>query len=73
MENAPGDTPLPRAILEISSEGKSPRGALTAADGERMRFFGWTELAALIEDWHARVRAGGAGGEDHTRGDAGPG
>lgn len=50
------ETQHPTAALEMEPDGPSPRGALTGADGRRLRFCGWTELAAVIEDWRAGVR-----------------
>jgi hypothetical protein len=44
---------LVRATLEID-DGLAPGGSLTSAEGGRLAFYGWAELAAAIEE----VRAG---------------
>jgi hypothetical protein len=64
------DGPLLRATLELDVASHAPRGSLTAADGERRTFSGWTELASVIEGW----RAAGRGEDDQAGGtDVGPG
>jgi hypothetical protein len=40
-----------RATLEIDPDARSPEGELNAADGLRIGFVGWTELASAIERW----------------------
>ena len=42
--------------LEMDLEGRVPEGALTLADGLRMEFSGWAELASTIEEWRTRAR-----------------
>jgi len=37
-------------------EGRVPEGVLTFADGLRMEFSGWAELASTIEEWRSRAR-----------------
>jgi hypothetical protein len=45
-----------RAILELETDGRSPEGALIAADGRRHVFAGWAELGAALEDWRTIAR-----------------
>ena len=37
----PRDRTVTVATLEMSSEGRSPRGTLTSAEGRRASFVGW--------------------------------
>jgi hypothetical protein len=39
------------ATLEVELDGAAPEGSLTAGDGSRRAFSGWSELASAIEDW----------------------
>jgi len=39
------------AALELQVGDGAPRGALSSAEGRRIRFKGWTELAFAIENW----------------------
>jgi hypothetical protein len=39
------------AALELALAAGAPRGVLSCADGRRIRFTGWTELASAIENW----------------------
>ena len=39
------------AALELQLSDGAPRGALSSAEGRRIDFKGWTELAYAIEDW----------------------
>jgi hypothetical protein len=39
------------AALELHVAEGAPRGVLSSADGQRIRFTGWTELASAIENW----------------------
>ncbi len=43
--------------LEMGLERRAPTGVLTASDGRRLEFSGWTELAAAIEEWRSDARA----------------
>ena len=45
-----------KATLEMDVAEHAPEGALTSADGLRLEFSGWAELASAIEDWRARAR-----------------
>jgi hypothetical protein len=57
MNEGPDDAHrLERAILELETDGRSPEGALIAADGRRRVFAGWAELGAALEDWRAVAR-----------------
>jgi hypothetical protein len=61
-----------KATLEVELDGAAPEGSLTAPDGIRRAFSGWTELAAAIEDWwHSAAESGVAErreGEERMRG-----
>jgi hypothetical protein len=46
------------AELEIRVGCSVPEGALVTGEGPRREFFGWTELAAAIEEWRVHVRDG---------------
>lgn len=46
-------TPRARAELELDQKPGAPEGVLTAGDGRRFPFSGWTELAAVIEEWRS--------------------
>jgi hypothetical protein len=46
-----------KGTLEMDLEARAPAGALTDADGRRLEFSGWTELAAVIQDWRTRPEA----------------
>ena len=48
---------MARANLEMDLVMQAPRGALTSADGTRLPFRGWTELASVIEKWRAAERS----------------
>ncbi|MEX2553664.1 MAG: hypothetical protein WD627_11770 [Actinomycetota bacterium] len=48
-----------RATLELETAGRSPSGALIAADGRRRVFSGWAELGAALEDWRTEGLADG--------------
>jgi hypothetical protein len=51
--------PTARATLDIETHGAAPAGTVTSAGGVARRFTGWTEFAAVIQDWRA-AEAGGA-------------
>lgn len=55
---APINGPSRRATvtLEMDLDGRVPEGALTFADGLRVEFSGWAELASTIEEWRSRAR-----------------
>jgi hypothetical protein len=65
-----------RATLEMDLQGSAPEGVLSTAEGLRLAFTGWTELASALEEWRAMamyssldVRSGSgvdAGGRDRT-------
>jgi hypothetical protein len=59
-----------RATLEIDPDARAPEGELNAADGLRIAFAGWTELAAAIERWreHLSARHRGPSGVDASEG-----
>jgi hypothetical protein len=42
---------LARATLEIDPSAPAPRGTLTPAEGRRLSFSGWSELAVAVEDF----------------------
>jgi hypothetical protein len=44
------------AELEIRVGCRVPEGALVTGECLRREFFGWTELAAAIEEWRVHVR-----------------
>lgn len=48
-------SPVATAKLEIDADAARPVGALSDDHG-RLEFSGWTELAAAIEQWRARIR-----------------
>jgi hypothetical protein len=45
-----------KATLEMEVDGLAPAGSLTASDGRRLEFAGWTELAVAIEEWRSHDR-----------------
>jgi hypothetical protein len=45
------------ATLEIDPDARAPEGELSAADGLRIGFVGWTELASAIERWREHLGA----------------
>lgn len=45
-----------KATLEMDLVGRAPEGPLTSADGLRVGFSGWAELASAIEEWRIRAR-----------------
>lgn len=49
-----GDVQRAKGALEMDVDGSAPTGALTASDGRRSEFSGWSELAAVIEDWRGQ-------------------
>jgi hypothetical protein len=51
--------PTARATLDIETEGRAPTGTLISADGVARRFTGWTEFAAVIQDWRAAQAGAG--------------
>lgn len=51
-----GDGWIVRASLEMDVREHVPRGVLTAANGDRKAFSGWTELASAIETWREQAR-----------------
>jgi hypothetical protein len=56
---------MPRATgtLEMDCEGRAPSGKLTSADGRAYPFLGWTELAAVIDEWRSEERAARLAGD----------
>jgi hypothetical protein len=47
----PGSETTANATLELRLQGAAPEGSLSASDGIRWAFSGWTELGAVIEEW----------------------
>jgi hypothetical protein len=45
------------AQLELRLGSRAPEGVLAAGDWLRLEFFGWTELAAAIEEWRNQARS----------------
>jgi len=65
---------LVRATLEIDPSAPAPRGTLTSAEGWRLSFSGWSELAVAVEDFrtgsaHDRLATGRAGSASSRKGD----
>jgi hypothetical protein len=52
------------ASLEMGTAGPRPVGALVRQDGTRLPFSGWSEFAAVVEDWRV-----GSGPEIHRSGE----
>jgi hypothetical protein len=46
-----------KATLEMEVDGLAPAGSLTASDGRRLEFSGWTELAVAIEEWRSHAHS----------------
>jgi hypothetical protein len=44
---------LVRGTLEIDASAPAPRGTLTSAEGRRLEFSGWSELAVAVENFRA--------------------
>jgi hypothetical protein len=65
-----GGSTRARATLEIERDARAPQGELSAADGLRIGFVGWTELASAIERWreHLSARHGRAVGVEASQG-----
>jgi hypothetical protein len=51
--------PMIVASLEMDVAGRSPAGALVSEDGVRRAFWGWSEFAAVVEEWRAGARGAG--------------
>ena len=49
-----GDVQRAKGALEMDVDGPAPTGALTGSDGQRSEFSGWSELAAVIQDWRGQ-------------------
>jgi hypothetical protein len=49
----PEQETLARAMLELDASATTPRGTLTSAEGRRLAFSGWSELAVAVEDLRA--------------------
>ena len=57
-----------KATLEVSLQGAAPEGVLSAPDGIRRAFSGWTELAAVIDEWwRSEANARGHRAASHQR------